>query len=271
MTPERDDRPKAPPRVVVVVPCFDEAARLPGAAFRSFVAAHPETGFLFVDDGSRDQTLARLRELAESDPVHLRVLPLARNQGKAEAVRQGLLAALKEGPAFVGYWDADLATPLEEIPRFLAVFQAHPERAMVLGSRVRMLGRAIDRRWLRHYLGRVFATAASWLLDLAVYDTQCGAKMFRVDDDLELLFAEPFRSRWIFDVELLARLGQRRRARGRPGPQECVYELPLDRWHDAPGSKVRPTDFLRAFVDLVRIHRAYRSPRRPVAGPTSGG
>jgi dolichyl-phosphate beta-glucosyltransferase len=262
MTLARDDRPTAPPRVLVVVPCFDEAARLDGAAFQGFVSAHPEMAFLFVDDGSRDQTLARLRELAESDPVHLRVLPLPRNQGKAEAVRQGILAALKEGPAFVGYWDADLATPLEEIPRFLAVFEAHPERDVVLGSRVQMLGRSIDRRLLRHYLGRVFATASSWVLALRVYDTQCGAKVFRVDEDLAALFAEPFRSRWIFDVELLARLGRSRRQRGRPGPQECVYELPLDRWHDAPGSKVRPTDFVRAFVELVRVHRAYPRPPR---------
>jgi dolichyl-phosphate beta-glucosyltransferase len=245
------------PDVVVVVPCYNEAARLDRAAFRDFRLPGRRLRFCFVNDGSRDDTLAVLRGLCTGQPDLGLVLDLSPNRGKAEAVRQGLLAALELGPAVVGFWDADLATPLAELPRLCAVLDEHPDVELVLGSRVRLLGRRIERSALRHYLGRVFATGASVTLGLPVYDTQCGAKLLRAGPLARRLVAEPFLTRWVFDVELLARLS--RLSRGTPLPvEQRIYELPLLRWTDVPGSKVRPWDFLRSGLELLRIWSVYR-------------
>ena len=100
------------------------------------------------------------------------------NVGKAEAVRTGLLRCLADGAEITGYFDADLATPPEEMIRLVRTLQER-EATVALAARVALLGTRIERSHLRHYLGRVFATIASLILRIRVYDTQCGAKAFR--------------------------------------------------------------------------------------------
>ena len=246
---------------VLVVPCYNEARRLAGAEFESFLRKEPDVGLVFVDDGSTDETPERLLEIAGLAPERVEILTLSANLGKAEAVRSGLLRALDLGPAYVGYWDADLATPLPVLIEFRALLEERPGLELVLAARVVLLGRRIQRRALRHYLGRAAATAIALVLGLRVYDTQCGAKLFRVTPDLRGLFAEPFVARWIFDVEILARLIA---LRGGPGPAaEVICEHPLEVWTDVPGSKLALRDYARAALDLLRIHRALR--RAPAA------
>ena len=150
----------------------------------------------------RGEILERMRTASPEAVTTLRHSP---RRGKGEAVRAGILAGVAERAALVGFVDADLATPLRAIDDFLAVLRDRPAVEFVLGSRVMLMGRDIKRKATRHYLGRVFATAASLALDLPVYDTQCGAKMLRVNAGTATLFAAPFRSAWIFDVELIAR------------------------------------------------------------------
>ena len=240
----------------IVVPCYDEAERLPLDRFRAAVARDPALRFLFVDDGSRDATPRLLEALAREAPARFDWHRLARNAGKAEAVRQGMLRALAGAPGCAGYWDADLSTPLEDVAALRAILETRPEVALVLGARVRLLGRSIERRALRHYGGRVFATGASWVLGLPVYDTQCGAKLFRATPEVAALFADPFVVNWSFDVELLARFVSARRAQGRPAA-EAIYEHPLHTWFDVPGSRVRPWDLPRGLIELLRIRRRY--------------
>jgi dolichyl-phosphate beta-glucosyltransferase len=160
----------------------------------------------------------------------------------------------------VGFWDADLAAPLDALLGFIGVLARKPSVDMVLGSRVQLLGRRIRRKVTRHYLGRVFATLASLTLRLPVYDTQCGAKLFRVTPALKQVFAEPFLSKWVFDVEILARFLQLDQLDSRY-LESAIYEFALEQWSDVAGSKVKPGDFFTAMLDLVRIRRAYLSKR----------
>jgi len=236
-------------RLVLVIPCYNEADRLPQAAFVEYAYRRSDVAVLFVNDGSTDDTAGTLQRLCATARGNLATLNLPRNLGKAGAVRSGVLAALQREPEFVGFWDADLATPLPALQEFVSVLDANLEIEIVMGARVRLLGRHVERSAFRHYFGRLFATGASAVLRLPVYDTQCGAKVFRVTPRIREIFGAPFRSRWIFDVELLARFiacsGDR--------AWERIYELPLESWVDVPGSKVKLWHGVQAFWDLARI------------------
>ena len=242
-------------RTRIVVPCFNEAERFDAPAFDKFLASTTDIGFVLVNDGSRDGTLAVLRGVAARWPGRVDVVDQQPNAGKAEAVRVGMLAAFAAGAHYAGYFDADLATPLDAIEHFVDTLDRNETIDIVIGARLLLLGRHIERDAKRHYLGRAFATAASVVLDLPVYDTQCGAKLFRVNPVTRDLFGAPFGSRWIFDVEIFARY------LNGPGRREALYELPLMRWSDIGDSKVKSSDFVRAIAEMASIYRTYRLPR----------
>jgi dolichyl-phosphate beta-glucosyltransferase len=238
----------------LVVPCYNEASRLNVAAFDRFLGARPTAHLCFVNDGSTDGTEEVLAPLTAGRPQRVLVLSLPKNAGKAEAVRQGMLRAATWKPfGYIGYWDADLATPLDEVDAMLQTTAARTDCVMVLGLRLKRLGAGVERSAARHYLGRVFATCASLVLRLPVYDTQCGAKLVQ-GAMVPQLFDEPFRSRWIFDVELLARL---RNLVGVERMRTRVVEYPLQQWHDVRGSKVSPMAWVRAPRELLTIWRRY--------------
>ena len=246
-------------RTTIIVPCYNEARRLNGDAFLQYARSTPDVTFCFVDDGSTDETRSVLNDLARaSDAIDL--CALDRNGGKADAVRRGVLHALVSAPAYVGYWDADLATPLEMIAVFRSRLESNKDLRMVIGSRVALLGHEIDRKASRHYFGRLFATAAAATLSMPVYDTQCGAKLLRVDERTAQLFDQPFCVNWMFDVELIARLKQQEGPARRAGAY--LNEVPLSAWHDVAGSKVRATDGARALRELYRIYRRYHGVAR---------
>src|SRR5262249_42874774 len=146
-----------------------------------------------------------LETLAARHPAQLSVLAFDRNRGKAEALRRGLLVAFERSPDLVGYLDADLATPISELEPMRALF-ADPDLHMVLGSRVALLGRDVQRSLIRHYVGRTFSTMASLVLHLDAYDTQCGAKVLRNSEVVRAVFQEEFTVTWTFDLEILVRL-----------------------------------------------------------------
>ncbi|MFL6354440.1 MAG: glycosyltransferase [Bryobacteraceae bacterium] len=244
-------------RVSLIIPCYNEALRLDVQQFHRYLAGNGQSRIFFVDDGSTDGTTRVLEEVRRGFQHCTEILRCGKNKGKAEAVRLGLTYVLDNiQQEFIGYWDADLATPLESVSCFLTVLDTRPEIEMVFGSRVKLLGRYVERRALRHYLGRVFATVVSQMLRLPIYDTQCGAKLFRVMPTIRQIFADPFLSKWVFDVEILARY-LKLCGNDPKSLEKVIYEYPLETWIDIPGSKVRPTDFFTAIQDLFRIKRKY--------------
>ncbi|MBS2031441.1 MAG: glycosyltransferase [Deltaproteobacteria bacterium] len=242
-------------KALVIVPCFNEERRLRADEVLRLISAE-KVDVLLVDDGSIDGTASLLREISAQAPARVRALILERHDGKAEAVRRGLQQGLASGYEIVGFLDADFSPLALEWLRLLGVLRATGMR-VVLGSRVRRAGAQVERLAVRHVVGRIFATAVSITLEHPFYDTQCGAKVFLDTPALRRALATPFQSRWVFDVELLSRLLN--------GPDALAFgdfvEVPLLRWRDVGGSKLRLRSMLRAGIDLARF-KVDRNKRR---------
>jgi len=240
--------------IAVVIPCFNEAARLDVATVGAAIDERPDWRFLFVDDGSTDNTDKVLETIRAPRQARVSVIASALNRGKGEAVRCGMLAAIEGSADVVAYMDADVSAPFCELDRLVARLQAEDRLDVVLGSRVRLLGTDVRRAPLRHFVGRIYGTVASLALGVAVYDTQCGAKAFRTTTQLIEALSYPFSERWAFDVELLSRLT---RGAGDSAWQRIVEE-PLLVWHAQPGSKLGLAQAARAGAALLRIGWRHR-------------
>jgi|TARA_Y100000310_G_scaffold341746_2_gene441900 glycosyltransferase involved in cell wall biosynthesis len=243
----------------IVIPCFNEAKRLKLDEIELLVD-RAGVKLIFVNDGSTDSTLARLKEIRGNYGDRVEILDLTDNVGKGEAVRTGLNMAMQGDPDIVGYMDADFATPAREILRLLDM-AVSSDRNVVMGARVLRLGSRIVRSSVRHYIGRFFATLAANILRMEVYDTQCGAKLFLRSELLKRSLETPFQSRWVFDVELIGRLHIG--TEDLPGYALSDFlEVPLDEWIDRGGSKIRAMDMVRVVFELIGIGWSFSRSRR---------
>ncbi len=237
---------------VIVIPSYNEEKRLPIREFDEFILNDRSVKFLIVNDGSTDNTLNILKKLKNHHPDQINIQHLKKNLGKADAIRNGMLELeSKREFKYVGYMDADLATPLNQINKLRDVLDRSENISFVFGSRIAKLGSNIKRNTYRHYLGRIVATLISMELKLAIYDTQCGLKLFR-REILNTLFMESFKSKWLFDVELFHRL-----MRLNSNISLIAREIPLDTWVEKGNSKITFTDVLKIPVELYRIHKNY--------------
>ncbi len=235
-------------RTAIVVPCYNEAERLDQGAFLDFLSRSPDTDFVFVNDCSHDATLEALCALRNAMPTRVTVVDLTQNSGKAEAVRQGLIAATDMGASFVGYWDADLATPLDAIDDFSRVLDKFAETQVVFGARRVMLGHRIERTIGRRIVSRICATLARQAVRLPIGDTQCGAKLMRNTPILRNAIGQPFSAGWLFDVELFARLSMQMADK-----RFAFYEQPLAEWTEVAGSKVSATAIAKSGIRMLQL------------------
>lgn len=240
----------------IIIPCFRESRRLP-LFLRSLTDELRVCGFrgaiTIVDDASGEgevrDTLDAIAPLVEAGRELFREpLLLRENLGKGGAVYAGWREAAKNGPEFLAFADADGSTSAAELCRMIRHALAHRGEADAwFGSRIKMLGRTIERHLSRHIIGRCFATLTTLITGLAIYDSQCGAKVLKRE---AFLGVEPQlrETGFAFDVELAVGLllaGHR------------VVEFPVS-WCDMPGSKVRLVrDVFRMTASLWRIRRRF--------------
>jgi glycosyltransferase involved in cell wall biosynthesis len=243
------------PDTCIIVPCYNEAKRLNTDKIIQYSTDNPGIDFLFVNDGSTDNTLNILKELCDC-ANNISYLELSQNSGKAEAVRSGFIQAMQNNYSYLGYFDADLSTPLDQIDRLKRVLDNEEGIEIAIGSRVKMLGYDIDRKLVRHLAGRIFATVASIALKLPIYDTQCGAKLFINNSRLKILFSDKFIGRWTLDAEIIRRHMILVSLEGDSGHR--IEEVPLKTWKHIPGSKVNPADFMVSTIGMLNIANRYR-------------
>jgi dolichyl-phosphate beta-glucosyltransferase len=239
--------------ILIIVPCYLEYDRIDKTAFVQFLKKEKNVGIVFSDDGSTDNTLSILNEIKAlfNDRVH--VVVSTRNKGKAEAIRLAVLFIKnkKLKPTKIAYLDADLSVSLEEC---YALSQNLSEKIhVVFGSRISKVDNTIIRSSFRHYSGRFVATVISNILGVSVYDTQCGCKIFKSDLAFKV-FKNPFVSTWLFDVEIFFRIIN---LYSSTELKHIAREIPLNKWVDVDGSKVKLTYFFKMCHELYLIKKKY--------------
>ena len=234
-------------KLLCIIPFYNEELRF-SSSFEKLFQQYSDVDFLLVDDGSSDNTNTILMSLSNSHH-NCTVLSLHKNVGKAEAIRNGVLKTATEKYNFIGYLDADLATPIHELIKLYDFISTSKSVVFIMGSRIKLIGNKVERSLLRHYLGRVFATIVShFILKTPIYDTQCGAKI--IDAKLcKSLFEKPFQTKWLFDVELLLRL-----KKNGTDLQNCVAEIPLYEWKEIGNSKIKISDLIKIPFQLGKLY-----------------
>ena len=238
------------PALSIIVPAFDEERRIAPtlAAITEFMDRSGDPyELIVVDDGSRDCTREVVADAAAGH-ASISLLAMPVNGGKGAAVRAGVLASRGREVLFS---DADLSTPITELPRLRAAIADGADVA--IGSRAG--GENVDQPWMRRLQSRVFHLAVRTLGFAAVAtvkNTQCGFKLFR-GAVARALFAQLSLAGFAFDVELLELATRRFR----------IAEIPVA-WTHVDGSKVRPgIDALKMLADLVRVRIAWIRRGRP--------
>jgi dolichyl-phosphate beta-glucosyltransferase len=233
------------PPFSAVIPAFNEANRI-GDTLQSALAYlskfSPESELIVINDGSTDSTGAVARDALATAQVETHLLENFPNRGKGAAVRKGLLAATRPIGLF---FDADLSTPLEEIPKVIEPI-ARGEVDIAFGSR------GLDRTligtrqsWRREQGGRVFNLIVRLATGMPFWDTQCGFKAFRLDVCRPILKTAHVDG-FAFDVDLLYRAY-------RAGLR--LREVPV-RWNHSEGSKIEfVRDSLRMLREVIALRR----------------
>ncbi len=236
----------------IVIPCYNEAKRLQFEQFASFLKENENYLICFVNDGSKDNTLELLNEFRKGKEDKVLVYDMPQNGGKAEAVRQGTLYLLdQEDVSSVGFLDADLATGFEDYMMLTSVLEDEG-KVFILGSRKMIKNDNIQRSFFRDVVSKMIGMLIRIITGLPVKDSQCGAKVFS-SSAAKYIFSTPFRSKWLFDVEMLIRIKKLYGAQ----VMNKIKEVAISKWDEVEGSHITLKDSLKFPVKLLEIGLHY--------------
>ena len=242
---------------LMIVPCYNEAQRWNSDYWRDLLQVDGIT-WLFVNDGSTDNTYEILTQFVGENSQNSSYLSLQGNVGKGEAIRSGWLHGLKSNPeksgefAGAGFIDADGAFERVDLERLTNKFT---ERVFedsfqsVWSSRVALAGRNIERHASRHYIGRLVATFLSIGGHTLPYDTQSGLKLFATSQEFMGAIQSRFETRWLFEMEIVTRL------QADFGAPLKIWEMPLLNWRDVGESKITKRESFRILQELRQIKK----------------
>ena len=238
----------------IVIPCYNESARLKFGEFATFLTNHPNYKICFVNDGSNDDTIDHLNRFKVGREDQVMICDLTVNQGKAEAVRQGTIKLIKETKVDnIGFIDADLSTGFEDYKGLVQKLESNGQNTyMVFGSRKLSEDSNIDRSMFRDIASTIVGFSINKVVGLPIKDTQCGAKVF-TRALANQLFQESFLTRWLFDVEIFLRMKNIFKS----NVLSKLQEVALANWADVDGSKLSFTDSVKIPLMLSKIAMTY--------------
>jgi dolichyl-phosphate beta-glucosyltransferase len=229
----------------VVIPAYNEAARIPTTLVQTadFLAQQPwSSRIVVVDNCSSDETGAVVHKISRDKGTKVPISVVGCSlRGKGAAVRRGLLSGSSK---FTGFFDADLATPLNT----LVPAMEHLEQgaSAVIASRHAPGSTFVQPQHLGRRVGGTAFRVLTKSKVKGIFDTQCGFKFFE-RDALTAAMVQCRATGFAFDVELLLRL-QHEGAR--------IVELPVA-WTDGAASTFRPfRDGIASFSSVLQLHKA---------------
>jgi dolichyl-phosphate beta-glucosyltransferase len=239
----------------IIIPCYNEEKRLPAEKITEFLAGKENIKFILINDGSIDKTQDLLEEIKKQHPSKVFIFFHDNKMGKAEAVRTGFMESIKDQQfSHHAFLDADLSISPGELFRLYQMLLS-TEKKFIFGSRVKKIGSNIVRNELRHFYSRIIATIVGAIIRLNVYDTQCSAKIFQTGL-VPLIFNDKFKTRWLFDVEVICRIHNHYGDLNAIGSEEPVLE-----WIEKKGSKLRWYNFFGIVKEVFVLRKYYRKKR----------
>lgn len=233
-------------RMCIIVPLYNEGNRFNSDYFNNIKMKNLD--FIFVNDGSKDDTLIKINNLS----FKKHVISYKENKGKGEAIRLGIKYAISKKYQLIGYLDSDGAFSASSVIKIIESakieFSSDSNLGMVIASRVNLSGRKIIRTRSRKIISNIVKIILSLILTNKPYDTQSGFKIIKNTKILKDVVEKKFKTSWFFDVELIEAIRKKYK----------VYEIPVDNWEDIKGSKINYKQSLKILNEIKILIKLYR-------------